>query len=81
MLLFVALSAFAQDNDTLTEAAAPRAQYQAVTIVEFDRVKVDGEVVKPDGGLVVHYELPTHPSLIRVRVNFDDEVHGSVDQL
>lgn len=81
MLLFVALSAFAQETDPLTDTAAPRAQYQAVTLVEFDRVKVDGKLEGPGVGFTVERPAPVHPSLIRVRVNFDDEVAGSVDQL
>lgn len=81
MLLFVALSAFAQETDTLTDTAQPREQYQAVTHIEFDKVKVDGKLEGPTVAINIERPAPVHGNFIRVRVNFDDEVAASVDQL
>ncbi len=82
MLVLLSLSAaLAQGVDTLTDTAAPREVYKPVTEVDFDTVKVGGEIVRPDGQMLGEYALPIHQPLIRVRASFDDVMQASVDEV
>ncbi len=80
MLLLLA-SAFAQDPDTLPENAKPREQYQAVNILDFDPLAVGGSLQGPSIDIVVEPPMATHPSLIRLRATFNEELAGSVTQV
>jgi hypothetical protein len=77
MLLLLSV-AFAQDPDTLTDTAAPRVRYQTVTMLEFERVEVGGKLEGPGVSFVTEPPVRTHPSLIRLRASFDDELAQSV---
>jgi len=81
MLIFLALAAFAQETPTLTEDATPRTIYQAVTLLEFDKVKVDGKLDGPSTALTIESPPRVHPSLIVLRASFDDEMAASVAHL
>jgi hypothetical protein len=78
MLLLLAV-AFAQENDVLTDDAEARTRYQTVTILEFERVAVDAQLVGPSGSIVLEPPVRSHPSLIQLRASFDDEMAASVD--
>jgi hypothetical protein len=80
MLLLLA-TAFAQGTDALTDDAAPRERYQAITILDFERVKVDAEIERPGIELTIEPPRPVHIPLIRVRASFDDELAATVDEL
>lgn len=80
MLLLLA-TAFAQGTDALTDDAAPRVRYQAITTLEFDRVKVDAEVERPGIEITIEPPRPVHIPLFQIRASFDDELAATVDEL
>ena len=80
-VVFAPASGIAQDNDTLTDVAAPRVIYQAVNIVDFEERRVDASVEKPTLQYVSEFDLGRHKPLIQLRVSWDDELGRSVDEV
>lgn len=74
-------TAFAQETDTLTDAAAPRVQYKTVTEIVFDKLKIEGKLDGPEGILTLETVRAEHPSLIRLRVSFDEELSQSTNEV
>ena len=82
MLIVLSLaSALAQSTDVVPETAAPRQVFQAVTIIEYKGVGVDGKRDGPGVAYAIEPKRGTHPSLIVLRANFDDEMENSVGRM
>ncbi len=79
-ILFVAAS-FAQETDSLPDAALPRQQFKLITEIDFGWLKVEGGRSGPEG--VITYEPPRadHPSLIQLRVSFEEEMALSPNEV
>jgi hypothetical protein len=72
---FVSAPAFAQDDDE------PKVVYKSRTEIDFDGVEVDGELVKPQGALLLDRKRANFNPLIKLRKDFDDEMDKSVDEV
>ena len=75
-LLFLALPAMA--DDTKQE---PRVVYKQKTEIDFEGVEIEGELVKPQGALVLDRKRATFNPMIWVRTDFDDEMEKSVEEI
>ena len=78
LLLTTALAftpAFAQDEE---EA---KVVYKSRTEIDFEGVEVDGELVKPQGALLLDRKRANFNPLIKLRTDFDDEMDKSVDEV
>ena len=78
LLLTAALAftpAFAQDDEE------PKVVYKARTEIDFDGVNVDGELVKPQGAMMIDRKRANFNPLIKLRTDFDDEMDKSVDEI
>jgi len=73
LLLFVNL-AFAQDEDrTVT--------YKKKTEIDFEGVDISGELVKPQGALLLDRKRASFNPLIKLRSDFNPEISTSVSEI
>lgn len=72
--LFVAGPAFAQDDGRSVK-------YKERTVIDFEGVDVTGELVKPQGQLLLDRRKADFNPLIKLRTNFNEEMKQSVDQV
>ena len=72
---FVFAPAFAQDEE---EA---KVVYKSRTEIDFEGVEVDGELVKPQGALLLDRKRANFNPLIKLRTDFDEEMDKSVDEI
>jgi hypothetical protein len=70
-----ATPAFAQDE----EAAAVK--YKERTEIDFESVDVTGELVKPQGSLLLSRKQANFNPLIRLREHWNDEMKQSIDEV
>jgi len=75
--LLVTGSAWAQDTDE----DGRQIKYKDRTEIDFEGVDVTGELVKPQGQLLIDRRKATFNPLIRLRENFNDEMKRSVDEV
>ena len=85
-LMFVAFclalpsSAFAQDEEG-DSAAGRKVIYKSKTEIDFEGIEVAGELVKPQGALLLDRKRSSFNPLIKLRADFNDEMDYSVDQI
>jgi len=73
LLLFMNL-AFAQDEDrTVT--------YKKKTEIDFEGVDISGELVKPQGALLLDRKRASFNPLIKLRSDFNPEISTSVSEI
>ncbi len=69
-------AALAQDDD-----GDRRVQYKAKTEIDFEGLDVAGELVKPQGALLLDRKRANFNPLIRLRTDFNEEMKESVDEI
>jgi hypothetical protein len=77
IVLFL-LSGAAFANDSKEE---PKVVYKERTEIDFEGVEVQGELVKPQGSLLLERKHAKFNPMIKLRTNFDDEMDKSVDEI
>jgi len=77
-MLFM-LSGVAYADDTKEEE--PKVIYKERTEIDFEGVDVVGELVKPQGSLVLERKRAQFNSMIPLRTDFDDEMDKSVEEI
>jgi hypothetical protein len=92
-MLFVALGvmlgmpAFAQDankdatSQPETDETGRQIKYKERTEIDFEGVDVTGELVKPQGQLLLDRRRAQFNPLIKLRDNWNDEMKQSVDEI
>lgn len=78
LLALTAAPALAQDDD---EASGRRVTYKSKTEIDFEAVEVAGELVKPQGALLLDRKRGSFNPLIKLRADFNDEMDSSVDEI
>lgn len=85
MLLFVgtflALPAFAQSEGEVDADTGRSIKYKERTEIDFEGVDVTGELVKPNGTLLLDRRKANFNPLIRLRENWNEEMKQSVDEI
>jgi len=71
---FVAL---ADDN----KEPEPKVIYKERTEIDFEGVEIAGELVRPQGQLVMERHSAQFNPLIKLRVDFDKEMDASVEEI
>lgn len=79
-LLLPVLSASALAQDDL-ETETREVKYKERTEIDFDGVDVTGELVKPQGALLLDRRKADFNPLIKLRESFDTEMKQSVDEV
>tara|TARA_Y100000593_G_C4156102_1_gene259575 strand:- start:429 stop:659 length:231 start_codon:yes stop_codon:yes gene_type:complete len=73
-LLLIANLAFAQEEDRSVV-------YRKKTEIDFEGVDVSGELVKPQGALLLDRKRASFNPLIKLRTDFNPEVSSSVTEI
>ena len=76
-ILFL-LAGLAYANDTKEE---PKVVYKERTEIDFESVEVSGELVRPQGSLVLERKRAQFNSMIPLRTDFDDLMEDSVEEI
>ena len=75
-LFMLTLPAYAND-----EKDEPRVVYKQKTEIDCEGVEVDGELVKPQGALLLDRKRAQFNSMIKLRTDFDDLMDETVDEI
>jgi len=78
-IILLLLSGVAYADDTKEEE--PKVIYKERTEIDFEGVEVSGELVRPQGSLVLERKRAQFNSMIKLRTDFDDEMDKSVDEI
>lgn len=73
LLLIMSLS-IAQDNDR-------QIRYKDKTEIDFEGVDVTGQLVKPQGALLLDRKRASFNPLIKLRIDFNQEMSDSVTEI
>tara|TARA_R110001583_G_scaffold38769_1_gene124955 strand:+ start:1019 stop:1264 length:246 start_codon:yes stop_codon:yes gene_type:complete len=76
VLFLLSGTAYADDNKK-----EPKVVYKQRTEIDFEGVEIDGELVKPQGSLVLDRRHAKFNPMIRLRTDFDDEMDKSVQEI
>ena len=75
VLFLLSGAAYANDEEE------PRVVYKQKTEIDFEGVEVEGELVKPQGALLLDRKRAQFNSMIKLRTDFDDFMDESVDEV
>tara|TARA_Y100000034_G_scaffold120562_1_gene163619 strand:- start:410 stop:634 length:225 start_codon:yes stop_codon:yes gene_type:complete len=73
MILFLLL--------TLTSFAEDNVVYKKTTEIDFEGVEVEGQLVKPQGSLILERRRAAFNPLIRIRKDFNVEIKESINNI
>jgi len=74
-MIFLLLSA------ALAEEPAPVVVYRERTEIDFESVDIEGQLVKPEGILTTERVSATFNPMIRLRLDWDEEITSSVNEI
>ena len=80
LTLFLPATGLAQDTPE-PDSSAPTITYAAETHVDFGELDVTAEIQRPDGKIVQVRRQAEFAPMIRLRVNFNEELAASVDMV
>tara|TARA_Y100000593_G_C4314746_1_gene340245 strand:+ start:3733 stop:3993 length:261 start_codon:yes stop_codon:yes gene_type:complete len=81
-LLLLISTSFAGDNDDNTREHNGRTvTYQSRTVIDFEGLEIAGQLVKPQGSLILDRRRANFNPLIQLRTDFNREMHQSVDEI
>ena len=74
--LCVASSAFADEPKE-----EPKVIYKERTEIDFEGVELQGELVRPQGSLILDRQRAKFNSMVWIRADFDDEMDKTVEEI
>ena len=77
-LTLLSTSVFAQEE---VDEEGRRVVYKKETEIDFEGLEVEGELVKPQGALLLERKKASFNPLIKLRSNFDIEMSQSVNDI
>ena len=63
------------------EAKEPKVKYKKETIIDFEGLELEGELVRPQGNLILERKRANFNPLIRLRQDFDAEMKESAKEV
>ena len=63
------------------EVEEPKVKYQKETVIDFEGLEIEGELVRPQGNLILERKRANFNPLIRLRQNFDTEMQQSSKEI
>ncbi len=63
------------------EDETPTVIYKEETEIDFEDLEIDGQIVKPDGNLIIDRTESTFNPLIKLRMDFNPEMDQSIDHI
>ena len=82
-LLLLISTSFAGDTDdnSLREHNGRTVTYQQRTVIDFEGLEIAGQLVKPQGALLLDRRRVSFNPLIQLRADFNREMDQSVDEI
>ena len=80
LVLLISPAAIAGDK-VKNEEESRTITYKQRTEIDFEGVEVQGQLVRPQGTLVLERKRGHFNPLIKLRTDFDDEMHRSVNEI
>ena len=77
MFLFIFLVSVSFANEPEVE---PKIVYKKTTEIDFEGIELEGELVKPQGALLLERKTASFNPLIVLRRDFDEEMSASVNE-
>ena len=77
MMIFFSAPAIAGD----TKEEEPKVIYKARTEIDFEGVEIAGELVRPQGQLIMERHRAQFNPLIKLRTDFDKEIDDSINEI
>jgi len=78
IILFTNTSLAMSPEDEYRES---RIIYQKNTTIDFEELEIEGQLVKPQGALLLERKRASFNPLIQIRENFNKELRQSVDTI
>tara|TARA_B100000131_G_C17941567_1_gene542544 strand:- start:398 stop:637 length:240 start_codon:yes stop_codon:yes gene_type:complete len=78
MFTFLLLIGIAMADEPQPE---PKIVYKKTTEIDFEGIELEGELVKPQGALLLERKTASFNPLIQLRRNFDVEMSESVNEI
>ena len=78
LFLFLISGTALADN---TKEEEPKVIYKERTEIDFESVEIAGELVKPQGSLVLDRKRAKFNPMIKLRTDFDDEIDYSIEEI
>ncbi len=63
------------------ETEEPKVKYQKETVIDFEGLEIEGELVRPQGNLILERKRANFNPLIRLSQNFDAEMQQSSKEI
>jgi hypothetical protein len=79
--LSIPRTAYADDPEEVDADTGRQIKYSTRTEIDFEEVEVDGQLVKPEGALLLDRKRATFNPLIKLRKNWDAEISASVEEV
>tara|TARA_R100001163_G_C4938904_1_gene111648 strand:- start:257 stop:505 length:249 start_codon:yes stop_codon:yes gene_type:complete len=77
-MFFILSASFADAGNINSE---PRVIYERETVIDFDAIDIEGQLISPEGSLIMERRRATFNPLITLREDFDDLMTHSVDEV
>ncbi len=74
-------AAFAQEGGEIDPESGRQIKYKERTEIDFEGVDVTGELVKPQGQLLLDRRKAEFNPLIKLRTDFNEEMKASVNEI
>ncbi len=58
-----------------------RIVYESQTVIDFEAMDVSGELIRPEGSMILDRRRASFNPLIRLRTDFNEEMAESVDEV
>ena len=85
LILLLSSLVFANDPDPFDGkdpfAEEPKIVYKKKTEVDFEALEIEGQLVKPQGALVLERQRAAFNPLIKLRTDFSYEMNRSVEEI
>ena len=80
-ILVAILLAFSSVSHADETEDGQRIIYKQKTEIDFEGVEIEGELVKPQGALLLDRKRAKFNSMVWIRADFDDEMDKSVEEI
>mgnify|MGYP004393002705 FL=1 len=78
MLMFLVMAGMAHADEPKEE---PKVIYKERTEIDFEGVELQGELVRPQGSLILDRKRASFNSMVWIRTDFDDEMDKTVEEI
>ena len=81
VLLFITSFSSAFADDEIDTARDRQVIYRDITEIDFEDLEIEGQLVRPQGSLILDRKKGSFNPLIRLRTEFDEEIKTSVEMI